>query len=61
MKVYYLLGQSGRVYMWDRESSDLHNALLKIDVDLDTSDLYEFVREYIRVRNKGKSEGWIEI
>lgn len=61
MKVYYFLGKSGRVYMWDRECRDLHNAPLKIDVDLDTSDLYEFVREYIRVRNKGKREGWLEL
>ncbi len=61
MNVYYFLGQSGRVYMWDRECRDLHNAPLKIDVDLNTSELYEFVIEYIRVRNKGKNEGWMEL
>jgi hypothetical protein len=61
MKVYYFLGKSGRVYMWDREDRDLHNAPLKIDVDLNTSELYEFVREYIRVQNKGKREGWLEL
>lgn len=47
--------------MWDREGRDLHNAPLKIDVDLNTSELYEFVIEYIRVRNKGKNEGWMEL
>ena len=47
--------------MWEKENHDLHHVDLKIDVDLNTSELYEFVIEYIRVRNKGKNEGWMEL